>query len=324
MSELIKNKVYRNTPNWFIKLLFFPNLFFSELWDSENRKIYIKISAPNWAEARKWGDLLFALNLKKQLDLKGYFCIIHCRNEWKNKHDGKPIVISIRGLHQYKPRKNDTNLLWNISHPELISDEEYAWYDEIFIASNRKAAELKFRLNREIKYLPQCTDPLSFYPLGLKVRYDLLFIGNTRNIFRDVVKKIIKTDFHFKVIGMGWSQFIDPKYILSPYVTHKHLNKYYNRTRILLNDHWEDMKEQGFVSNRIYDALASGCIVISDKPNCDLSEFEGCKNIYFYESASELITAINKALSSNIVRESTVIHTFKEAAEQIHLVAKSI
>ena len=38
----------------------------------------------------------------------------------------------------------------------------------------------------------------------------------------------------------------------------------------MLNDHWSDMREHGFVSNRIYDALACGSLVISD----DLPEIE--------------------------------------------------
>ncbi|MGI8875726.1 MAG: glycosyltransferase family protein [Egibacteraceae bacterium] len=38
----------------------------------------------------------------------------------------------------------------------------------------------------------------------------------------------------------------------------------YSRSRGTLNDHWTDMKEFGFVNNRILDALACGLPVISD------------------------------------------------------------
>ena len=32
----------------------------------------------------------------------------------------------------------------------------------------------------------------------------------------------------------------------------------------MLADHWDDMREHGFISNRIYDALACGAVVVSD------------------------------------------------------------
>ena len=36
------------------------------------------------------------------------------------------------------------------------------------------------------------------------------------------------------------------------------LARYYGAADIVLNDHWDDMLAEGFISNRIYDALASG------------------------------------------------------------------
>ena len=33
---------------------------------------------------------------------------------------------------------------------------------------------------------------------------------------------------------------------------------------LVLNDHWADMAREGFVSNRIFDALATGAPVVSD------------------------------------------------------------
>jgi spore maturation protein CgeB len=38
----------------------------------------------------------------------------------------------------------------------------------------------------------------------------------------------------------------------------------YSSASIVLNDHWPDMAAHGFISNRIFDALAAGALVISD------------------------------------------------------------
>lgn len=34
---------------------------------------------------------------------------------------------------------------------------------------------------------------------------------------------------------------------------------------MVLNDHWDDMREEGFVSNRIFDVLATGARLLSDE-----------------------------------------------------------
>jgi spore maturation protein CgeB len=33
---------------------------------------------------------------------------------------------------------------------------------------------------------------------------------------------------------------------------------------VVLNDHWDDMREQGFYSNRLFDAAACGARIVSD------------------------------------------------------------
>jgi len=39
----------------------------------------------------------------------------------------------------------------------------------------------------------------------------------------------------------------------------------YSSAGIVLNDHWQDMREHGYISNRVYDALACGTLVLSDE-----------------------------------------------------------
>ena len=45
----------------------------------------------------------------------------------------------------------------------------------------------------------------------------------------------------------------------------------YARAGVVLNDHWADMRAGGFVSNRLFDAVACGARVLSDDlPGVDL------------------------------------------------------
>ncbi|WP_455429486.1 glycosyltransferase family protein [Methanobrevibacter arboriphilus] len=63
------------------------------------------------------------------------------------------------------------------------------------------------------------------------------------------------------------------KYISDTYIPNHELNKLYSSCKILLNDHWQDMAKNGFVSNRIFDGLASGAFIISD-------EFKDSKKLF--------------------------------------------
>ena len=85
---------------------------------------------------------------------------------------------------------------------------------------------------------------------------------------------------------MGWEKFIDEKFIKGQFIENNELHKYYSSCKILLNDHWEDMRDMDFPSNRLFDALACGAFVISDKIPSAETLFEG--NIVTYEDADDL------------------------------------
>jgi spore maturation protein CgeB len=57
-------------------------------------------------------------------------------------------------------------------------------------------------------------------------------------------------------------------------VPYEQLPDLYSSAAIVLNDHWDDMREHGFVSNRVFDALACGAFVLSDE-NAGLAEAVG-------------------------------------------------
>ena len=64
-----------------------------------------------------------------------------------------------------------------------------------------------------------------------------------------------------------------------------------------MNDHWDDMREKGFVSNRIFDALACGTCVISD-------DIEGLNDLFgdrviTYKTPSQLKELIDENLEKD-------------------------
>lgn len=301
--------------------LLFPatiKYFFVPKSISSNKTIYIKLPTPFWSIAKYWGDYHLAIGLKKQFEKQNFKVVLHCKNEWHKKHKSNSLILVLRGLYEYSPRDTETNFMWNISHPGEISINEYKGFDRVFIASAKKVNEVTPNFSTKVYLLDQCTDTDVFFPLNQKRDIPLLFVGNTRGEYREVVKTLIEAEKDVTVVGQGWDKFIDPKYILKDHVKNNELNNLYNRANIILNDHWEDMKTEGFVSNRISDALASGAKVISDKPEGNLSRFDKFDNLYFYNSKDELIDIVNTILDNeNKNTDLKQLKTFESVTSEI-------
>ena len=276
---------------------------------SQSRKIFIKICAPHWRVAHEWGDFHLANGLKKYFERRGFRTIIQCKTEWKNYGTKQDIALLLRGLTKYIPDSEQQNIMWLISHPNEMTIPELELFDHVFVASSKFASELNEDSFLNVKVMNQCTDPEIFYPIANQIKdYDLLFVGNSRNVFRQILRDLIPTQFKLKVFGWGWDTFLDKELVGGTLIPNSNLNITYNRTKILLNDHWQDMKENGFISNRIYDGVASGAVIVSDK----IPELESLfpDSVYCYKTKEELDTIIHRLLIStpetrSIIGENT-------------------
>ena len=170
----------------------------------------------------------------------------------------------------------------------------------------------------------QCTDPNRFKPIDTdkKKKYynQILFVGNSRGIFRKIIKDILPTNYSLSIFGEKWEKLIPEDYIKGQHIENKLLYKYYASADILLNDHWDDMREKGFVSNRIFDGLACQTFMISDKVK-DMGDIESY--VQTYETKEELNRHLNYFLENPQERESRTKkgmefvlenHTFKNRA----------
>ncbi|AIS31508.1 glycosyl transferase GT2 family [Methanobacterium formicicum] len=231
------------------------------------RKMAIKIPAPSWEEVEEWGDYYLALGLKKELERKDCEVVLQVLPEWDGDGDARcDTVLVLRGLSRYQPKPQHFNIMWNISHPDEVTIEEYNQYQHVFIASQFWAEEIAQRVDVPVEVMLQCTDPELFYPdPDDKYKHDLLFVGNSRGVHRKIIKDLLPTEEDLAVYGAGWEGLIDKKYIKGEHIPNKELRKAYSSCKILLCDHWDDMRDKGFLSNRLFDASASGAFIISDK-----------------------------------------------------------
>lgn len=316
-EQILVNHTYKNR----------KNQIFNDLINYNNqKKIAIKIAAPDFERGKKWGDYYFAVEIKKELEDLGYNVRIDCLDQWNSSRAlNDDINLVIRGLSKFTPRKDQINILWMISHPDLVCEEELRSYDKIYVASDLYSKKLKdFTGLQNIEPLLQASS-FSLTQLDEEIllntpEHEILFIGNSRNEYREIVKWCVEEDLPLSVYGGGWEQFIPQAYIKGDFIDNSLIPYFYNRAKVVLSDHWADMKRSGFISNRIFDVLSVNGTVITDYvEGVDLLDQKN--NIFTFKTKNELLIAIEK---TSIKKEHTPLNestksnlTFKSRVKEI-------
>lgn len=233
------------------------------MWPWHRLRWTIVTAAPGGEAGAHWGDTWFARDLAQALRLLGQRVKVVSRSRGEDpQRDDDDVVLILRGLRRFNPRPGRTVWMnWVISHPDLIEPGELAAYDRVFVASEhwRPAGVTAIPLL-------QATNPTRFNPdlatpdSGPAV----LFVGKTSNRERAIVQDAIAAGVDLSVYGKGWAELIEPSRHLGEYLSGENVGAAYRRAGVVLNDHWPDMAREGFLSNRLFDAVGAGARVLSD------------------------------------------------------------
>jgi len=153
----------------------------------------------------------------------------------------------------------------------------------------------------------------------------MVFGGRNRVGFeRSAATFAARSGQNLKVWGPGWQGTELEQYLCGDRVENHRLSEVYSQADIVLNDHTPQMKENGQVSNRIFDALACGAVPISDDVGWlpeDLREF-----VYLFEDQESFDAAVKAASSETDAKRKERLefanlmqkrHSFSERARQI-------
>jgi hypothetical protein len=233
---------------------------------SKPLKWSLRIPVPAGDKGNHWGDLYFARDFAKALSSLGQDVEIHRRNNlWE--HDGiEDVSVVIRGLERVNPKPGKINILWIISTPELITNDELDGFDIVFAASNSWSEWVTKKTGIKVLPLLQCTDPKRFNPYASEpdLTKEIIFVGNARKRLRKIVSDFIDAQLPIKIYGKGWTGKVPQSLIGQQFIPNDELPIRYRSSKIVLNDHRPDMRKRGFYSNRLFDAVASGARVLSD------------------------------------------------------------
>ena len=253
----------------------------------------IKNAAPAGPGGERWGDTHFAAALADALRGHGQEVVVDRRPEWDRatgRHDD--VVLVLRGLVAHEPGPEHVSLLWVISHPELVTPDEVQGYDRVLAAgppwAERRTREWAPQLAGPIEPLLQATDPRRFHPDAAAPDSGdpVLFVGNSRRRLRPVVRDALAAGLPLAVYGDLWHGLVPDRVVRGRSLPNAALAAAYRSAGVVLNDHHEAMGADGFVSNRLFDAAASGARVITD-PVDGVAELFG-QSVQVYETPQEL------------------------------------
>jgi spore maturation protein CgeB len=112
----------------------------------------------------------------------------------------------------------------------------------------------------------QATDHTRFHP-GLAAPdtgHPVLFVGSSRRQQRPLVRDAVEANLLLSVYGTEWNGMIPPRFVKAQYLDNREVGAAYRAAGVVLNDHWQDMRLDGFLSNRLFDAAAAGARIITD------------------------------------------------------------
>jgi O-antigen biosynthesis protein len=262
----------------------------------EATRFGICVGVPERRLVESWGDYHYARALQRQLERRGHPTRVHLLPDWGREHPARDdVCLHLFGLSTLDPRRGQLSVIWNLSHPELVTAELIDSYDLALIASPSFAAEISERATTPVYVLHQATDPERFYPDPGRERYELLFVGNSRKARRPVVSEAARSGHELTVYGGDWTpDLIDPRVLAGERIANAELRHHYSAAAIVLNDHWPEMRARGFLSNRLYDALACGACVISDHVEGIEAEFDGA--VVTFADGDDLRRAIDRLM----------------------------
>lgn len=267
-------------------------------------RLAIQVGPTTWEGAGHWGDTAFARAVERAFRRDGWATSVLVDDE----RDGPrardaDVALHVVGVRQPPLHPGQTHLLWIISHPDAVRPERCDQYDAVFVASDVFAEELRLRVQVPVIALHQATDPRRFFPEEGGPAHDLLFVGNAKARGRPVVNALVDSPWDLAVYGTSWRpEILDPRHLRGEWIPNEALHRYYTAAAIVLNDHWADMHDEGFFSNRIYDALASGAFVLTDDvPGIEAEFGDG---VAMWQDEASLRRAVERWLPDSAGRNS--------------------
>lgn len=230
--------------------------------------VTITVAAPTARIGERWGDWHFGREVRDALRAAGHSAEVHALDTHEStRARSSDVHLVLRGKAAIRRSPGQRHVLWIISHPDEVTTAECDAADVVLVASSRCAERLRSTTRTPVEVLLQATNPERFCPRPPAERYraPLAVVANSRHVVRPAVAAALEAGLRPAIFGNGWEGLVDPSLVRAGHVPYDELPSLYASVDVVLCDHWDDMRRQGFVANRLFDVLACGTPIISDE-----------------------------------------------------------
>lgn len=184
---------------------------------------------------------------------------------------------------------------------------EHAWladYDLLLASSRRAANFMSQRTDKRARLLRIATNPGRFDIEGRLVRptLDYVFTGHYWQSERDVVAALSALPRHYRgaIYGMHWEQVPALAHLHRGFVPYGQIHEVYRQAAIVIDDANHVTKKWGAANSRVFDALAAGCLVITNSRSVSDDAFDG--RLPVYENPEALAKLLDRYLNDEVER----------------------
>lgn len=285
------------------------------------------------------GDYFTALELAGALERRGWQTRMLSRKELGDQwyKIGPEVDVLISLLEDYDPQHIDegapglVTVGWARNWFTRWADRPGTGLYDILLASSEAACkELEEKTGRKAICFPIAANAERFREekpeeSDEKYKCDVCFTGNRfseREIEQELVPAELKYDI--RIYGDGW----DSVKSLAPYckghLPYEEIPKVYRGAKIALDDATASTKETGSVNSRVFDALAAGCLVLTNNEVGAKETFEG--KLPVFRNRDELESLLKQYLEDEAARQAKVEelkafvlakHTYEIRAEKL-------
>ncbi|WP_309663668.1 glycosyltransferase [Tabrizicola sp.] len=234
-------------------------------------RVAIKTCVPVPEESATWGDFHFATGLATGLRKAGHATRIDTMAEWADAEGPADIDLVLHGGRSFAPRPGVRDVHW-VLYPlerrrkDLLADLKGATC--VFVASEVAVQDLAAALpGTDVQVLMQAFDETVMYADDTVRDDSIVFVGARHRAFaegRPIVDWAVTAGVQLRIWGQNWKGHAAHSQLVAPYLPNEQLGDLYRRAGIVLCDHMPQMRDAGYVSNRIFDALACAAPVICD------------------------------------------------------------
>lgn len=182
-------------------------------------------------------------------------------------------------------------IAWARNWFERWCDHPWVADYDLHLASSRQAADfMSQRTGKLARLLRIAANPERLNTDGRPARptLDYVFTGHYWQSERDIVDALSALPTHYRgaIYGKHWEQVPALAHLHRGFVPYGRIHEVYRQAAIVIDDANHVTKEWGAANSRVFDALAAGCLVITNSQSVSDDAFDG--RLPVYESPESL------------------------------------